>query len=181
MSLTLKRLKITHLKSQPHLPGCNELTIQTKKCLNILEVKLVWNWSNTMNILALCLLMAWCFSTWASTDGLVLWHQGNSWHSAEYYAPMNFQLFRGYFIEAKWRIYIYMYHLTRPSLVQIMAWHLAPSHYLNQCWNIVNWNLRNRPQWNINRISYIFIQENLNAFQAGKLNFFGTRPNCVVS
>ena len=36
----------------------------------------------------------------------------------------------------------------------------APSHYLNQCWNIVNWTLRNKFQWNCNRNSNIFIQEN---------------------
>ena len=35
------------------------------------------------------------------------------------------------------------------------AW-TAPSHYLNQCWNIV----RNKLQWNLDRNSYIFIQEN---------------------
>ena len=35
----------------------------------------------------------------------------------------------------------------------------APSHYLNQCWNIVNWILRNKPQWNFNWNSNIFIQE----------------------
>ena len=27
-------------------------------------------------------------------------------------------------------------------------------------WNIVNWTLRNKLQWNLNRNSYIFIQEN---------------------
>ena len=32
-------------------------------------------------------------------------------------------------------------------------------HYLNQCWNIVNWTLRNNFQWNFNRNSNIFIQE----------------------
>ena len=37
---------------------------------------------------------------------------------------------------------------------------LSPSHYLNQCWNIVNWTLENKFQWNVNRNSYIFIQEN---------------------
>ena len=37
---------------------------------------------------------------------------------------------------------------------------LAPSHYLNQCLNIVNWTLRNKLQWNINQNSYSFIQEN---------------------
>ena len=36
----------------------------------------------------------------------------------------------------------------------------APSDYLNQCWNIVNWTLSNKFQWNLNRNSYIFIQEN---------------------
>ena len=35
-----------------------------------------------------------------------------------------------------------------------------PSHYLNQCWDIVNWTLRKKLQWNINRNSNSFIQEN---------------------
>ena len=34
-----------------------------------------------------------------------------------------------------------------------------PSHYLNQCWNVVNWVLRNKLQWNFNRNSNILIQE----------------------
>ena len=42
---------------------------------------------------------------------------------------------------------------------------LVPSHHLKQCWNIVNWNPRNKLQWNPNRNSYIFIQEN--AFENG--------------
>ena len=41
----------------------------------------------------------------------------------------------------------------------LVAWP-APSHYLNQCWIIVNWTLRNRLQWNLNRNSNIYIQEN---------------------
>ena len=36
----------------------------------------------------------------------------------------------------------------------------APSHYLNQCWLIVNSTLRNKLQWNFNRNLNIFIQEN---------------------
>ena len=32
----------------------------------------------------------------------------------------------------------------------------APSHYLNQCWNIVNSKFRNKFQLNINRNFYIF-------------------------
>ena len=34
------------------------------------------------------------------------------------------------------------------------------SHCLNQCWNIVNWTLTNKLQWNLNQNSCIFIQEN---------------------
>ena len=43
-----------------------------------------------------------------------------------------------------------------------MAWHLAkgPSHYLNKCWNIVNWTLWNKLQWNLNQNEYIFFQAN---------------------
>ena len=36
----------------------------------------------------------------------------------------------------------------------------VPSHYLNKCWNIINWTLRNKLQWNLNQKSYIFTQEN---------------------
>ena len=28
---------------------------------------------------------------------------------------------------------------------------MAPSHYLNQCWNIVDWTLSNKLKWNLNR------------------------------
>ena len=31
----------------------------------------------------------------------------------------------------------------------------APSHYLNQCWVIVNWTLRNKFQWNFNQYKKI--------------------------
>ena len=41
----------------------------------------------------------------------------------------------------------------------LVTW-AAPSHYLNQCWNIVNWNRRYKLQWNLKWNSYIFIQEN---------------------
>ena len=52
--------------------------------------------------------------------------------------------------------------LTIPSLVEIIACHLGrhQKHYLNQCWNIVNWTLGKKLQWNLNRNLYIFIQEN---------------------
>ena len=37
----------------------------------------------------------------------------------------------------------------------------APSHYLNQCLNIVDWTLRNKLQWNFYRNSNIFIHEKM--------------------
>ena len=33
----------------------------------------------------------------------------------------------------------------------------APSHYLNQCWIIVRWTLRNTLQWNFNQNTKLFI------------------------
>ena len=40
-----------------------------------------------------------------------------------------------------------------PSLVQIIACRLAGARPLsNQCWNIINWTLGNKVQWNLNRI-----------------------------
>ena len=37
---------------------------------------------------------------------------------------------------------------------------MAPSHYLNQCWNIIDLTLGNKLQWNIDQNLYILIQEN---------------------
>ena len=42
----------------------------------------------------------------------------------------------------------------------LVAWP-APSHYLNQCWNIVNKTLRNKLQWIFSRNYNISIQENV--------------------
>ena len=36
----------------------------------------------------------------------------------------------------------------------LVAWS-APSHYLNQCWKIVNWNLRNREQTSVKSLTKI--------------------------
>ena len=47
------------------------------------------------------------------------------------------------------------HHCFRQWLV---AWP-APRHYRDQYWNIVNWTLRNKLQWNYTRNSDIFIQE----------------------
>ena len=36
----------------------------------------------------------------------------------------------------------------------------APGHYLNQCWVIINWTLRNKLQWNFDQNAKVFIYEN---------------------
>ena len=44
-----------------------------------------------------------------------------------------------------------------------------PSHFLNQCWNIGNWTLRNKLPWNLNQNSHLSIQENVFENVVGKL------------
>ena len=44
---------------------------------------------------------------------------------------------------------------------------MMPSHYMNQCCIIVNWTLRNKLQWNLNRNSYIFIRLEMAAICLG--------------
>ena len=55
----------------------------------------------------------------------------------------------------------------------------APSHYLNQCWNVVNWTIGNKLQLNLRRKSYIFIQENAFENAVWKLAAILSRPQCV--
>ena len=54
-----------------------------------------------------------------------------------------------------------------------------PSHYLTQCWNIVNWS---NVQWNFNQNSDIFFQENAfeTVFRIWQ-PFFLSRPQCVIN
>ena len=49
----------------------------------------------------------------------------------------------------------------------------------NQCWNIVNWTLRNKLQWNFNRNSIIFIQENALQNVVCEMASILSRPQCV--
>ena len=55
----------------------------------------------------------------------------------------------------------YMRQWIGSALVQIMACRLsAPSHYLNQCWIIVNWTFGDRLQWNFDKNTNFFIHKN---------------------
>ena len=37
----------------------------------------------------------------------------------------------------------------------------APIHYLNQCWVIANWTIRNKFKWNFNQNTKLFIHKNV--------------------
>ena len=54
-----------------------------------------------------------------------------------------------------------------------------PSHYLNQCWNIINWTLGNKLQWILHWNLYIFIQKNAFEIVVRKLPAFFSQPQCV--
>ena len=55
---------------------------------------------------------------------------------------------------------------------------LSPNHYLEQCWLIFNWSLRNKHQWNFDQNSNIFIEAN--PFQnVWKMAAMLSRPQCV--
>ena len=69
------------------------------------------------------------------------------------------------------------HHWFRELLV---AWS-APNHYLNQCWDIVNWTLGNKLQWNLNRNLNVFIQENVFEIVVWKMAAILSRPQWVNS
>ena len=54
-----------------------------------------------------------------------------------------------------------------------------PSHYLNQCWNVVNSNCRNKLQWNLKQNSYIFTQENAFENVVCEMSDILSQPQCV--
>ena len=49
-----------------------------------------------------------------------------------------------------------------------------------QCWNVVNWTLKNQLQWNFNRNSYIFIEENFLKISPGKQGPFHPSLNVLT-
>ena len=54
-----------------------------------------------------------------------------------------------------------------------------PSHYLNQCWDIVNWTLKNKLQWNLNQNTKLFIRENALENVIWKMAAMLSQPQCV--
>ena len=56
---------------------------------------------------------------------------------------------------------------------------MAPSHYLNQCCNIVNGTLRNKVQWYFSQNSNIFIQQNALQNAVCQMTSILYQPQCV--
>ena len=72
----------------------------------------------------------------------------------------------------------YMLQWSIPSLVHITGCRLAGAKPLSdQSWNIDNWNLRNKFQWNLKWNLYKSNQEN--AFVVWKMTAILSRPQCV--
>ena len=53
------------------------------------------------------------------------------------------------------------------------------SHYLKQCWIMINWTLRNKLQWHFNTNSNIFIKENPFQKVVWKITSILSRPQCI--
>ena len=60
----------------------------------------------------------------------------------------------------------------------LVAW-AAPSHYLNQCWHVVNWTIRNKLQWIFNYNTCIYIEENTLENVVWEMAAILSRPQCV--
>ena len=72
-------------------------------------------------------------------------------------------------------IWHFSHHWFRSWLVSC----LIPSHYLNKCWLIVDWTLRNKLQWNMNQNTNIFLQGNAFKNVTCKLAAIMSRPQCI--
>ena len=62
----------------------------------------------------------------------------------------------------------------------LVTW-LAPRHYLNQCWIVLNWTPSNNIQWNFKENTTIFYQENV--FKNALCNMAATLlwpPKCQI-
>ena len=67
------------------------------------------------------------------------------------------------------------HHCFRKWLVTLPA----PYHYLNQCWNIVNWTIRMKLHHKCYQTLYIFIQENVSKYIIWTMATLLSQPQCV--
>ena len=56
--------------------------------------------------------------------------------------------------------------------------HLAPSHYLNQWWHIINWTIGLNCQWNLDQNSPVFIHKNVSENVVCIIAAIFSQPHC---
>ena len=110
-----------------------------------------------------------------------------------------------HYLNQCWPRFMSPYDITRPQWVNYSLWqaewslsHNELTHwgrvmhicigkititgsdnYLNQCLSIVNWTLGNKLQWNVNRNSNIFVQENAFENVVCEMTSILSWPECV--
>ena len=148
----------------------------------------IYTYKKSLALLEIIELLWWCqFST-----GLVVTNiQGNiSRNGNLVYIKFQAHIFIS-FDSVKTKAMLALTHwgrMTHTNMRQLtnhdcLRWWLvvwwATSHYLNQCFNVVNWTLWNKFQWNLYRNLYVFIQENAFENFVWKLVDILSRPQCV--
>ena len=99
-----------------------------------------------------------------------------------YYQQQIMQCHRGLNIGINWNYFpwFYLTHWGRVTHICIgKLTIIGSSHYLNQCWDIVNSNLRNKLQWNLKRNSRVFFQEIAFENVVYEMASILSRPQCA--
>ena len=82
-----------------------------------------------------------------------------------------------------WRMYVLLFSrwIDELQLYLSKRYRISTPEYLhlNQCRDIANSSLRNKPQWNLKQNSYIIVQENALENIVGEVAFILSRPQCV--
>ena len=125
------------------------------KLLDIIDMK-CWTWLYChMSADFTRLYIVWLVQLRPNFINMHCIYVSSSWQCSRYYARIEELTHWG------WMIHICVSELDHHWLRQWLGTDQVTSHYLHQCWNIVNWNLRNKFLWKLNlKNSYIFIQEN---------------------
>ena len=71
-------------------------------------------------------------------------------------------------------------NIERHTADTILSWPNPKTMDNSPWWNIVNWTIRNQLQWNPNRNSYIFIEENAFENVVWKMVAILSRPLCCI-
>ena len=88
-----------------------------------------------------------------------------SFHDIDFFRLWMFEILHSRY---QWRHILFLFYFA-----------LVPSHYLNQCCNIVDCTIENKFRWDLIRNLYIFIQENAFENVVFEMTAMLSRPQCV--